>query len=303
VLTPAQRSRLAEGFLRHIEACNPVIDEPFVPWCVGEHTVGWLRPGFVERLHAFPEVFVIDADGPPETAVRLHAQLQGFGERTAALRDVALRLAADAVTPLFMDEPYPVTPAGRDAALCTLDRGAAAHFGLRSFGQHLNGFVRDDEGIRMWLGRRARDRLLFPGALDNMVAGGLPHDLDLHDNLLKECDEEAGVPGELARQAVPVGLVSYNRVAERGFRRDVLYCYDLELPVDFVPRNNDGEVESFTLLPLDEVARLVSETDEFKLNCNLVVIDFLIRHGWLEPEAPVYLSLVHGLRQPMAERP
>jgi isopentenyldiphosphate isomerase len=155
----------------------------------------------------------------------------------------------------------------------------------------------------MWLGRRARDRLLFPGALDNMVAGGLPQHIGLRDNLVKECAEEAGVPETLAAAAVPVGVVSYNRVADRGFRRDLLYCYDLELPSDFTPRNTDGEVESFTLLPIDEVARLVSETDEFKLNCNLVVIDFLIRHGWLDPASSSYLPLTLGLRQPLAEGP
>ncbi|MCB1727966.1 MAG: NUDIX domain-containing protein, partial [Gammaproteobacteria bacterium] len=178
---------------------------------------------------------------------------------------------------------------------------AAAYFGVRSFGQHLNGFVRRPDGIHMWIGRRARDRLLFPGALDNMVAGGLPHALGLDENLVKECREEAGVPEALARKAVPVGALSYNRVAPRGFRRDVLYCYDLELPEDFVPQNTDGEVEAFMLLPLAEVAAIVHETDDFKLNCNLVIIDFLIRHGWLDPQTPEYLALVLGLRQPLAD--
>jgi hypothetical protein len=83
----------------------------------------------------------------------------------------------------------------------------------------------------------------------------------------------------------------------------VLYCYDLEVPADFVPRNTDGEVESFHLLPLDEVARLVAQTDEFKLNCNLVVIDFLIRHGWVDPSSPAYLPLALGLRQPLTGDP
>jgi len=96
---------------------------------------------------------------------------------------------------------------------------------------------------------------------------------------------------------VPVGVVSYNRVARRGYRPDVLYCYDLELSADFEPRNTDGEVESFSLLPLEEVARLVRETDEFKLNCNLVIIDFLIRHGFLRPDEPEYLQLNLGLRR------
>ncbi len=48
--------------------------------------------------------------------------------------------------------------------------------------------------------------------------------------------------------------------------------------------------------PLQEVARLVSETTEFKTNCNLVIIDFLVRHGLVSPEQPGYLTLVRGLR-------
>jgi 8-oxo-dGTP pyrophosphatase MutT (NUDIX family) len=198
-----------------------------------------------------------------------------------------------------MHEPYPVTDGGREAALCTVDRAVAALLGIRSFGQHLNGFVRRDDGIHMWLGRRALDRLLFPGALDNMVAGGLPYHLPLAENLVKECREEADVPEDLARRAVPVGMISYNRVTERGYRPDILYCYDLELPADFVPRNTDGEVAEFLLLPLAEVARIVHDTDEFKLNCNLVVVDFLVRHGWLRPDHDAYVELVQGLRRPL----
>jgi len=129
-----------------------------------------------------------------------------------------------------------------------------------------------------------------------MVAGGLPYGISLHDNLLKECAEEAGLSATLAAQAVPVGAVNYNRVAARGYRSDVLYCYDLELPEQFVPHNTDGEVESFELLEVSEVARIIRKTNEFKLNCNLVVIDFLLRHGYINPEHPDYLALVSGLR-------
>jgi isopentenyldiphosphate isomerase len=298
-----KREHLAEGFFRHIEACNPAVDEPFWPWQMDGHVVGWLRPGFAEHLAAFPEVFTVDVTDDGRGEVSLCAGLDGFAARSDVLRDVVQRLAGTGITPPFTGEPYPVTPAGRESALCVVDRAAAAFFGLRSFGQHLNGFVRHDDGLHMWVGRRAHDRLLFPGALDNMVAGGLPHDLGLRENLSKECAEEAGIAPDLAAQAVPVGVVSYNRLARRGLRRDLLYCYDLEVPAQFEPRNTDGEVESFQLLPLDEVARLVSETDEFKLNCNLVVIDFLIRHGWLDPEADSYLPLVLGLRQPLAKTP
>lgn len=283
------------GYYRHIAACNPPVEETFWPWRVAGHVVGWVRATAAPHLTAFPEVFLPDGQ-----AFDLHPDLGDFETRTAALQKVVAGWAERGLVPPVMAEPYPVTARSREDALCTVDRVAAAFLGVRSFGQHLNGFVRRSDGIHMWIGRRARDRLLFPGALDNMVAGGLPHSLSLEENLLKECREEADVPEELARKAVPVGTVSYNRVAERGFRADVLYCYDLELPADFEPRNTDGEVESFSLLPLPEVAAIVRETDDFKLNCNLVIIDFLIRHGWLTPDSPEYLELAQGLRRPLA---
>ena len=103
---------------------------------------------------------------------------------------------------------------------------------------------------------------------------------------------------DLAAKARPVGALSYNRVADRGFRPDVLYCYDIELPGDFQPRNTDGEVEEFLLLPIGEVMDIVRDTDDFKLNCNLVVIDFLVRHGLIGPEHEDYLAIVGGMRKP-----
>lgn len=283
------------GYYRHIEACNSRIEEPFVAWRIDDHIVGWVRPAFVQQLSRYPETFTCEDDG-----LYMAPALRGFEERTAALADTARAMAADKLIPPVMGEMYAVTRESRDRALCLIDRVAASYLGVRSFGQHLNGFVRREDGIHMWIGRRAWDRQLFPGKLDNMVAGGLPFSLSLRENLVKECAEEAAVPQALVEKALPVGAISYSRVAPRGLRRDVLFCYDLELPDDFQPRNTDGEVAEFMLLPLAEVAAIVHDTDEFKLNCNLVVIDFLIRHGMLDPQSAEYLPLVLGLRQPLA---
>lgn len=70
------------------------------------------------------------------------------------------------------------------------------------------------------------------------------------------------------------------------------------MPIDFVPRANDGEVEEFYRVPLENVVSFVSRTegDTYKDNCNLVVLDFMVRHGVLTPEIPGYLSLVQGLK-------
>ena len=58
----------------------------------------------------------------------------------------------------------------------------------------------------------------------------------------------------------------------------------------------DGEVDSFQLLPVEEVVQLIAETDEFKESCNLVMLDFLVRHGYVQPDQPGYLQLLAGLR-------
>ena len=115
--------------------------------------------------------------------------------------------------------------------------------------------------------------------------------------MVKECGEEASVPVELAQTATPVGVITYNANYLGCCKRDVLFCYDLELPADFDPDAADGEVESFELFDIPRLMDTVSSTDEFKTNCAVVIIDFLVRHGYLSPEEPGYAALVKSLRQ------
>ena len=281
------------SLLRHLHALNRVTDEALVPWQIDGQVQGWLQPALAADCRASPELFTWH-DGV--LALRPAAD---FAARSALLAAQVARWAARDDMPQPMGEPYPVTPGARAAAVAVVDRAYAPVFGIRTFGQHLNGYVRREDGLWMWLGRRAFDRVHAPGRLDQLVAGGLPHGLSLRDNLAKECAEEAGMPAALAARAHAVGALTYNRSSERGFRADVLYCYDLEVPEDFTPVNSDGEVAEFILLPVEKVLEIVEDTDEFKLNCNLVVIDFLLRHGVLDPDRPDYLDLLSGLRPPL----
>lgn len=50
------------------------------------------------------------------------------------------------------------------------------------------------------------------------------------------------------------------------------------------------------LWPISKVAEVIQTTTDFKPNCALVVIDFLIRHGIIKPDEPGYLDLFTGLR-------
>ena len=284
-----------KGFLRHVVACNGFTGQGFQPFSVDGKQVGWLTGEFAARLLGWPEVFGRDREG----GLALVCPALDFDGRSRVLADLFGELRDQGVVKRLHGEPYPVIAGCRNEVLFVIDRAAAPHFGIRAFGQHLNGYVRTDDGLRMWIARRARDRVNYPGCLDNLTAGGLPWGISLADNLLKECREEASIPVEIARQAVPTGTISYFALGKGGCKPDTMYCYDLELPADFTPRGNDGEVESFQLLPAQEVLEIVAGSDDFKLNCNLVVIDFAIRHGLIAPDHPEYLDLVTGLHRPL----
>ena len=66
---------------------------------------------------------------------------------------------------------------------------------------------------------------------------------------------------------------------------------------DFTPLNSDGEVVEFRRLPAEEVKAIVRDTFRFKFNCNLVVIDFLIRHGLLTAAEADIGAIRKGLGQ------
>ena len=74
-------------------------------------------------------------------------------------------------------------------------------------------------------------------------------------------------------------MVRYAMERPEGLRRDRLHCYDLALPEHFCPRAADGEVESFELWPVGRVLATVRDTDDFKFNVNLVLIDWFLREG------------------------
>jgi isopentenyldiphosphate isomerase len=282
------------SFLDHIHACNNWDPARFLPWVLDGERLGLLRWDFVEALQRWPAQFRVT----PE-AVHWTPAARDFAGLTQALTDVSATLVEAGVIEYLHGEFYPVTPGNRRQARLVIDRACAPYFGVRAFGQHINGFVRGPDGIQLWIGRRAANRRVYPLHLDNMVAGGLPWGMSLAENLRKECREEAGIDADLADQARPVGAVTYCRASKRGLKPDVIYCYDLELPADFRPRCTDGEVEDFYLWPVEQVLETVRDTAEFKLNCNLVIIDFLARHGYLDQDAPDYLDILQGLRRPL----
>ncbi len=279
------------SLLDRIAECNNADLSAYRPFYAAGQRVGWIGAAMAERLAPFADVFRMTADG-----IWLPDDLDTPQRRTEAVDRVLRVLAGEGAIPCWRDEAYPVTTGWGREPLFVIDRGAAPLLGVTAYGLHVNGYVRRAGVPWLWIGRRADDRPVYPGLLDNMVAGGQPAGLSLAENLVKEAAEEAGIGAALAQHATPVGALTYTAETHEGLRPDVLFCYDLELPDDFTPRNEDGEIAEFYLWPAEKALRIVAETNDFKFNCNLVVIDFAVRHGLLDPDRSDYLDIVMGLR-------
>lgn len=282
------------GLQRHIDACNAWNPSEFTTFWIAGAPVGMLRHEAAERLAKQRDLFVLAADG-----LHLAPTLSDPAARSRALDLAVDRLVADGILPKKRNELYPVLRRWGLPALASIDRGAAPYFGVRAFGVHLNGYVTDAKGgLSLWIGTRALDKAIAPGKLDNLVAGGQPAGLTLRENLIKECAEEANLSADLGAKAVAVGAITYRFASARGLQTDTLFLYDLALPPEVIPENTDGELSGFELWPVQRIAKRLAETEDFKFNVNLVLIDFLIRHGQLDMEHPAFLPLTHGLHWP-----
>lgn len=282
------------SLLQRIAHCHRHNLSRFLPFSVGGQQVGHMRNDLAQELRRFPSVFRVESDG-----VGIAEHLDSFDYRTAAIDSVMRELRQEGYIRGWRDELFTVASDYGAEPLFDLERAGVPLFGVKAYGVHLNGYVRRDGEIWLWVGKRAANRPIEPGKLDHLVAGGLPSGVRPFDNLLKEASEEASIPKELARRARPCGALRYRMELDGCLRDDTLFVYDLELPADFVPKNHDGEIADFRLLPLHEIERLLAETDDFKFNVGLVIIDFLIRHGYLTPERPDYSAIALALsRQP-----
>jgi hypothetical protein len=267
----------------------------FIPWLVAGLRVGCVRQSFAQELRRWPKVFAVS-----ERALRMAPSLDHphttCEQRTDAVEQVCLQLRDEGVVRGWRGERYTVAPTLQSASLLLLERAAVPWFGVTAYGVHMNGYVRDEHGLDyMWIARRSLSKPTGAGKLDQLVAGGQAHGIGLRDNMIKECAEEASIPLELARHVRAAGALTYVSETDEGIRPDVIFNFDLQLPVNFKPINSDGEVDAFYLWDLVKVHDTVTSSQDFKANCALVIIDFLIRHGHISADHPEYEALTRGL--------
>jgi len=310
--------RIAKKFNRfHFrDAENQDRCRPRPLYCNG-HAIGLVRQAVADCLCRHPDVFdvqteridiVISSDNLSESEL--------YDEVTSKVAQVLTQLRRDreetqdqtttADDPLvalrgWRNEDYEIRSGGfKTSPLFRMERSATPLFGVRQYGVDINGYVRDPEkGLMVWIQKRSANKPTWPDKWDNFVSGGLSVGRGVADTAVKEANEEANVPQELAQTMTPAGAVSCFFESERGLFPNTEYVFDLELPSTFSPKNNDGEVDDFALVTAPDLLKLICDPTFKTTSCH-VALDFLVRHGVVTPEnEPNYAEIVELLHLPI----
>ncbi|MGV3278108.1 DUF4743 domain-containing protein [Rickettsiales bacterium LUAb2] len=263
----------------------------FYKLIINNYHVGYVNSQHATQLVEYlPNIFVIN-----EYLTLNHQYNNANFEELSDLFDEVAKVLLDKYLISSIKEEYlVVNPINNSNILFKLDRNLFPFLGIQARGVHLNGYVLKKDEPYIWVAKRAKDKLVYPGKLDNIVAGAIPYGLGANTTVIKEANEEASIDKNLASQSVLVNCFSYMFAYKTGIRNDVIFEFDLKMPETFVPFPNDGEVEKFELIKAVDVLDILSNTDDFKFNSGIVVINFLRRLGVIKdtdyPEVVQFFS-------------
>jgi isopentenyldiphosphate isomerase len=252
---------------------------------------GYMLPSVAQKImEVDPDSWMLNSSVAPFSI----SLLAGHNEATrsdaiAKTLQLAKDKSAFEILTKWRNERYPLY--GPDGELVLrYERAATGLFGFTSHAVHMTAFIRTSpspEDMSIWVPRRSATKDTYPGMLDQSVAGGLPAGERAWTCLIRECMEEASLPEEIASKSKMVGAVTYYHSTGDGsggesglLQPEVQYVYDLDLTEhqDVELKPNDGEVQQFYLKTVSEVKAALAN-GEFKPNCALMLVDFLMRHG------------------------
>ncbi len=249
----------------------------------------------------FTDVFAVDSDGA--------AFLPALGDepsRSEAMAGVAAALAAEGALSKWRDELYAVAPTFGAPPWFRLERAAARYFGVHTWAVHINGVVRDATEATMWLARRSADKAIDPLQLDNLVGGGIAAGTTIADTVAREAWEEAGIPRALAAQAQPAGALHIFRAQPDGLQSETIFVHDLWLPDGFRARPTRtarrSNIDASRSPRRRGSSPCPSGRDAVTADASLVILDFLLRHGAIDPASPACAGLRQLLHPQAAAR-
>ncbi|KAI9054757.1 hypothetical protein LZ554_001906 [Drepanopeziza brunnea f. sp. 'monogermtubi'] len=186
-----------------------------------------------------------------------------------------------------------------------IERSASSLFGIIGQGVHMTLYTRTRSGMKFWISERNHNKSTYPGMLDNAVAGGVAHGETPFECLVREASEEAAILDQNVRErAKAAGTVTWFNISgsraggEPGLMNPgLLYVYDLEVAEDVTFEPVDNDVHAFHLMDVQQVKDAMLD-GKFKPSSASVMMDFLIRHGFITIESEKdYVEIVSRLHR------
>jgi len=277
------------SFVRTASTFDP--SDSLLPFNVDGVLAGWMKKSFAEHLEEWPEWFVLRPRG-----VGMIGEFATHEHRSAAMAEVVESLATQEVIRGWRGELVNVCETFHSPPLFYIERAASRYFGLTMYASHLNGLTAKNGQPYMWLAKRSASKYMDPGKIDNIAAGRIARGHTPMTTLIKESFEEAGISEDLAGQARAAGAVRCKREVEEGLHNEIVFVHDLILPESFVPVANDGEVESFECVPIVDLLQRLENPSQFTIDSAIVIVDCLLRRGYITSDRDDYLDLIHAMR-------
>ena len=274
------------SFLQRFKDCNKHNETNFYKFIINNHHVGFIKKKNLNIINNFSNFFLFK-----KNKIYLRKKFNTFKKRTYVINQVFNFLVEKKIIHSNHREYFPVFKSFTTKPLLKVQRLVGPFFSFQFFGVHLNGYVKKNNNYLMCVGKRSKNGN-FPNDLDQIAAGGLPFNVTIKKNLIKESYEEANINKKLIIKSNYIGTISYRVETKLGLSRHILFCYNLELPEKFKPKNNDGEITKFYLWPINKILKIIKSSRKFKFDCALVIILFAINKKILNKK--IFLKVLNN---------
>jgi 8-oxo-dGTP pyrophosphatase MutT (NUDIX family) len=253
----------------------------FVPVLVVGQEIGYTKPDFAKTISDFDNTWNLTSNG-----LELSAEFETFDDRSAAVDKTFLGLTAAG---LLAAEPdysafggtdwYPVRYRQNAVPLFKVRRFYTVYIGIQNNAVFLNGYHNGE----YWLAVRSSNVHEDPDMLDVITGGSTRYGESTYETLIHEAHDEAGLDPEDLVRAIPCGSLYVRWINPEGFlRHEHFHLFDIDLK-DKVPQTRlPIEVVGFKKYSFEELFTLVETGKQIKPHMNLVITDFMLRHGLLK---------------------
>ena len=174
----------------------------------------------------------------------------------------------------WRNEQLELRPDPQAPALAQVDRCVVRVLGITTYSVHLNGHTAEGQLV---VARRAAHKRVDPGLWDNLAGGIVTAGESVHDALVREAYEEAGL--DITSMSLQQGArLRVRRPINEGTLVEFVHVFDVDLPAGLQPSNRDGEVERFETRTIPAVLAAI-ERGEFTVEAALATLDSLERRG------------------------